>query len=40
MLDTIPSIPIGLWLGLGGGLVFALIYISATRKHGLQLIER
>ena len=40
MLETIRSIPFGLWLGLGGGLAFAVIYISATRKHGLQLIER
>ena len=40
VLETIRSIPLGLWLGLGGGLAFALIYISATRRHGLQLIER
>lgn len=40
MLEIIRSIPLGLWLGLGGGLAFAVFYISATRKHGLQLIER
>ena len=40
VLETIRSIPLGLWLGLGGGLAFAIIYISATHRHGLQLIER
>jgi hypothetical protein len=40
VLETIRALPLGLWLGLGGGVAFALIYISATRRHGLQLIGR
>jgi hypothetical protein len=40
VLETIRSIPLGLWLGFGGAIAFSLVYILATHRHGLQLIDR
>ena len=40
MLDTIRSIPLGLWLGIVGGISFGIFWIYDTRQHGLALIER
>jgi hypothetical protein len=40
LLETVRSVPVGLWVGLAGGVVFAVIYSLSTRTAGLSLIER
>jgi hypothetical protein len=39
-LDAVRSIPLGLWLGVLGGIVFAVFWVHDTRQRGLALIER
>jgi hypothetical protein len=39
-IETIRSFPLGLWLGLGGAIIFSVIYVFETRRSGLALIER
>jgi hypothetical protein len=40
LLDSIRSFPVWLWVGLAGGIAFAILYSLDTRKSGLALIER
>jgi hypothetical protein len=39
-LETIRSIPIGVWLGVSGAIIFGIIYVFETRRSGLALIQR
>jgi hypothetical protein len=39
-LDTIRSIPVGLWLAFAGGIAFAVVWALGTRQAGLGLIHR
>jgi hypothetical protein len=39
-LDIIRSLPVMMWVGVFGGVAFAIIYSLDTRKSGLALIER
>ena len=40
MFEILRSVPLGLWLGVAGGIGFAVIYSLSTRRSGLELIQR
>jgi hypothetical protein len=40
VLEMIRSFPLGLWLGIGGAVIFGVIYVFETRRSGLALIHR